>query len=248
MQDYQMKKLTRKRAFINLSRKLEDGEVPTAYIAKKYRTRYPNSNLCTDFLVWTRKDLGSYVLYDTRECAPRFIVSPDCKAVFVPPTTDQKIKRFHYERKIWTPKKTPALTPDALKCVFKHLSGWDLLQCRLVCKQWHRIATNTRDLWKLQINCKPNVRSFIQHMFIGATDRQIIDHLFKHPLFFLYIARLIQGRYTRLDKEGDQKLKAGRFMIVRKSGILVVDGIRQMSIQLFLDAYRQTIYKKPCMP
>lgn len=249
VEEYQLGRMARKIQLANFKRKIRDGEISPEFIAKRYRIFYPNEgNL--QHLKWDyNASKDCHVLSDSKQ--PRFILSKSTKALFVPPP-GCRIREYHYEEEIWTPQSTPQLTPDALKSIFKHLPGWELVKCRLVCRKWCQVATDERSLWRIHSPPRslPHIqgspfRMYVQNMFINATDRQVIDFFFSHPQFFVYVCKLFVGSALRGKiVMTDNELSVHRFTALKEEAVLVCDRTRKISIQVFLDAHRQQLLIK----
>lgn len=251
IEDYGREKMKKKICFANFKRKIQDDEIEPEVIAKRYRTVYPNGDISNN-LKWQHPSSECHVLYDCYYQEPRLIVSDKSGAVFVPPYGQQPVA-FPYKTEIWTPNSTPLLTPDALKCVFKHLYGWEIMTCRLVCKKWNQVATNTHSLWVMRnipriplfkTKLEP-FRSFVRQMFINAKPNALTRFMFKKPALFVYICGLFLGNRSTLRLNidtGGSRMTVGRFTLMRKTNKLYIDGqTKEFSMQMFFDAYRQSL-------
>jgi len=254
IEEHHMSKMKKKIQLENFKRKIEDNEVPCEKILKKYRSTYPNTRLFEEKIEW-KHDGDLHMLYDNEAKQPRFVISNTTEPILIPPNGCTNVKRFNYKKEQWVPNSTPALVPGAILSIFRHLNGWEILPCRLVCKKWREIATKEVALWKLNNvprfarklwpNSSP-FKIYVQHMFINAPDDKVVNFFFKEPAFFHHICQLLLGgggHYQLKRSSNGTKLIVGRFMIVKQSALLICDEKSRVSIQVFLEAYRQSLLK-----
>lgn len=240
-------KVCKKIQLANLKRKIHDREIPPEVIAKKYRVAYPNNVISSD-LVWREPFPDCYVLFDVQYQTPRFVVSNSSNALLVPPPGKKPVK-FRYKSSNWTPSSTPSLTGDALRSIFRHLHGWEIMNCRLVCREWNRVATNTHSLWTLKnvprvvawttSSVRLPFRRYVQTLFLGIKPRHMAKILFKKPDLFVYICELFLGKTGSL-RVRSNTLRYGGFSLERKTARLTFQS-NLMELGLFLEAFRQRV-------
>jgi hypothetical protein len=119
---------------------------------------------------------------------------------------------------------------------------------RLVCRKWNAVLKCTHSMWKLNISRTPDkwtglspFHTYLKHMFLNVRDMsKVYDFFLKNHKFFVYIAGLLMGHFDLgpIVASRDELLVKG-YRLNRQSG-LSYNG-RQMSMDLFLDAYRQSI-------
>lgn len=247
--DYRLSKLPKKLKYANFKRKIEADEISPEKILKRYRYEFPNTVISSKDVQW-QHDKDVHVLYDKKHKKPCFIMSDTMTPILV---NDTMVKKFNYKKDVWTPNNLPKLCSGALLSIFKHLPGWELSRFRLVSKEWNHLITNQKSHWKLprlpafvqrfwrHKNLSP-FRIYIQSMFLGTTDSQVVNFFFKEPEFFRYICILLIGNTVQLKRSTSKtRIVVGRYSICKCRGVLLCDDTQVISVQLFLDAYRQSI-------
>ncbi len=248
--EYRLARLPKKLRYANFKRKVADDEVEPETILKRYRTEFPNEKIAEGSLEWVHSD-DMHMLYDCESHKTRFIMSDTLRPIMI--GDDESIKKFDYKLDPWTPNSLPDLCNGALVSIFKHLQGWHLLQCRLVCKQWAKLIREENSLWELPRlpKCTANYwpretslfRRYVCHMFLNAKDADIIRFLFQKPKLFHFICCLYtdQSGYHVQLKRGKNRLRVARYMLVNDAKKLELrcDNTKKISVQLFMDAYRQ---------
>lgn len=220
----------------NLKRKIDDLDddlIPQ--IVSDYRKKFCLS-LDNSFLEW-RNESNEIQLFDKKRQKNCLIIFGN-NCAFVPPSFGKKLKLY---KNVWTPKNLPVLTNDALKCIFKFIPPWELLNLRFVSKQWNRIIVNTRSFWRLKNIDNDSMKGYIHHMFLNVkTESQIIEYLFKNPELFYQICRTVLGQDRYKGRATKYKLMFGNYILKRKSSDLIC-GSCKIKIQNFLEVYRQKI-------
>jgi len=247
LEDYHLSEMPKKLQYANFKRKVVDNEIEPELILKRYRTEFPNAKFSERSVQWVHDD-DVHMLYDKDANQPRFIMSDTTRPLLI--GSDNVVKKFNYKQDVWTPNQLPKLCGGALLSIFKHLKGWELLACRLVCKKWARLITNQSSLWRVR-NLPPFVqnywpaetsafRRYVRHAFLNATDKQVIVYFFEKPELFHFICSLLTGRQRRHQlKRSKFRIRVGRYTIVKNKAELWCDECKKISVQLFLDAYRQ---------
>lgn len=247
LDDYRLSRLPKKLQYANFKRKVADDEIEPDVILKRYRTEFPNDKISTETIRWVHTE-DTHMLYDVTLHKPRFIMSDSLRPIMI--GEDNAVKKFDYKQETWTPNVLPALCNGALLSIFKHMKGWELVQCRLVCKKWARLIKEENSLWELK-RSPPFVRKYwpgetslfkryVCQMFLNATDAQIIRFLYDKPQLFHFISCLYTGKHAQM-KRGKNRLRVARYMLVNhpERPELRCDNTKKISVQLFLDAYRQ---------
>lgn len=237
--------------FANFKRKIANEEIPPEKILKRYRIEFPNAKIKAHLLEWRHcNDL--HTLHDKHTNETRFLVSDKTRPLLI---CGDRIKKYKYKDEAWIPDALPKLCSGSLLSIFRHLNGIDLLQCRLVCKEWNRLCTNHKSLWALPKlpdltrgywpNYSP-FRAYVKHMFLNCTDAAVVDFFFVNPAFFHYICTLWinDGKHHQLKFSAQRTwIIVDRFMLVKHGNQLFRDGGRVVEIQAFLKVYRKRIEK-----
>jgi hypothetical protein len=222
----------------NLKRKINDNDddvIPQ--IVSDYRKKFCFS-LDRSALEW-KFDLKETYLHDKSRNRDCLVISQN-NCAFIQPD-GKKVKPY---RNQWTPKTLPVLTNDALRCIFKHISPWELLNLRFVCKKWNQIIVNTRSFWVLRGGIENNtMKGYIHHMFLNVkNESQITEFLFKNPELFFQICRTVLGQDRYKGRLTKYKLMFGNYILKRKSEKNeLICGSCKIKIQNFLEVYRQKI-------
>jgi len=230
----------------NLKRKIV--EEPTEIIEdvkRQYNVHYSPTKVRT---LSIRNDSKGICLYDDDSQQARFIYpsSGNMKPMLIPPIGCKRIVPYNYSKvRLST---LPHLHRDAMRCIFKHLPGWELLSMRLVCKKWNSILVSTNNLWDIRICRSPDrwiglspFHTYLQHMFLNITDMSAVYAFFlKNSKFFIYIVGLLQGHFdlgpSKITKD---EICVKGYTLHRKTGLTYND--RWMNFEVFLDAYRQSL-------
>ncbi len=228
----------------NLKRKIE--EDPTEVIEdvkKQYNVHYSPTKVRT---LSIRNDPSGICLYDDDCQQARFIYPSDMKPLLIPPIGCKRIIPYNYSKIRLT--TLPQLSPDAMRSIFKHLQGWELLPMRLVCKKWNSILKGTHSLWNIRISRSPDkwcglspFHTYLKHMFLGVTDMsKVYDFFLRNPTFFTYIVGLLIG-HSELGpiSMSREEISVRGYRLTRTAG-LFYNG-RWMNFEVFLEAYRQSI-------
>ena len=230
----------------NLKRKIEeDPKEVIDDVKKQYNVHYSPTKVKR---LSVRSDSTGICLYDD-ECQQARFVYPtvnNMKPMLIPPIGSQRVVPYDYSRiKLRT---MPKLSREALISIFKHLPGWELLPLRLVCKQWAATITGTHSLWNIRISRCPDKWSglppfqmYVKHMFLHvANTRVIYDFFVRNPKFFSYICGLLMGHFDLgpLQIKKDEITIKG-YTLHRENGLTYNQ--RWMSMNIFLEAYRQSI-------
>lgn len=245
LEEYHLSELPKKLQYANFKRKIADDEIEPEFILKRYRTEFPNSKFSDERVQWVHDD-DMHMLYDRDAEQPLFMVSETTRAIMI--GDNNAVKKFNYKQDVWTPRSVPTLCSGALLSIFSHLKGWELLPCRLVCKQWARLITSQNALWTLPKlpdfvqnywNSEVSLfRQYVRHMFLNASDKHVILYFFRKPRLFHFICCLLMKKKAQM-KRNKHRIRVGRFMIVKSKAELWCDESKKVSVQLFLDAYRQ---------
>ena len=189
----------------NLKRVIESSGVQNQLV-KKYCKKYG-----TGQYVWIKTSEGNWELWNTWAQIPCYIIPPNDKEPNVIISPSGKYKE--YIPRICM-KHLPALTNNVLQHIFSFLSLDALLDCKLVCKQWCKVA-NISTLWQdvplyreLEDLTDPQVR-FIQATFRGMEDMSENPRLVRYfkkrpkvkeaiggsgtPYFSCHLRRYIRG-------------------------------------------------------
>jgi F-box domain len=219
----------------NLKRKINDSDddvIPQ--IVRDYRKKFCLS-LDNSSLEW-RHGSNELQLFDKKRQKNCLIISRN-NCVFIPPD-GKKTKRYQSQ---WTPKNLPNLTNDALKCIFKFIPPWELLNLRFVCKQWNRVIVETKGFWGLNGIDSFNPKTYIHHMYLNVrSESQIIDYFFAFPDIFFDICRIVLGQDRFRGKSNKYILMFGNYKLHKKSGEIRC-GSCKIKIQNFMEVYRQKI-------
>ena len=185
----------------------------------------------------------SLSLFDTEGQQVRFVFKK--KPVMIPPIGCTKAIYFPYKDNQEPLESLPSLTPDAFRSIFKFISGWELIELRIVCKNWNKIIVNTHSFWNLNLKRFPDewknlssFRLYIKHMFLNYETKDAINFFLKQSRFFIYICGLLMGHNNLTVNVSKNEISVNLYKLTN-SGLYYNEKYVQFNV--FLDAYRQSI-------
>ncbi len=231
----------------NLKRKIE--EDPTEVVEdvkRQYNVHYSPTKVRS---LSVRNDASGICLYDDECQQARFFYPRDegLRPMLIPPIGSKNIVPYNYT-KLQLGRLIPKMPKDALVCIFGHLAGWDLLPLRLVCRQWNMVLKGTHSLWKIHIARAPDkwiglspFHTYLKHLFLNVPSLpKLYDFFLRNPMFFKYICGLLMGHFELGPMLATRtELSIGGYRLNQTSGLTY--GGRWMNIEVFLDAYRQSV-------
>ncbi len=229
----------------NFKRKIEESPDDVIKdVKRQYSDLFPNVQLKS--LTWRKSSRGSIHLFDSDCQQVRLLIHKSNKPQLIPPIGCTKTILYDYNVP-WT-MRIPNMSADPLKCIFKHLRGWELLELRKVCKLWDRIIVNTHSFWDLRISRNPDkwnnlppFKMYIKHMFLNVNDEMVlVGFFFRFPDFFIYICGLIFGHQSINPRISEGSIKVNGYELKKDEGKLYFEG-SVVDICTFLDGYRQSI-------
>ncbi len=232
----------------NFKRKIEESpDDVIADVKRQYGELFPNVQLKN--LRWRKSSRGSVHLFDTDCQQVRFVSDKNDKPLLIPPIGCTRTNPYDYNSVQWE-MAIPKMTPDSMKCIFRHMKGWELLEMRKVCKGWNKIIVGTHSFWDLRISRNPDkwahlspFHLYLKHMFLNVVDEaQVVKFFFRFPDFFVYICGLIFGHTLVTPRISAEFIKINGYELSRKDGKLYFSD-KIVSLCTFLDGYRQSILK-----
>jgi hypothetical protein len=225
----------------NLKRKIQENpEYVLKRVKKHYKRAFPSSSSHSHF------EWRGCNVYDTQTQQLKMVWYNE--PIMIPPVgRDTHVVKFPYVKRQWTPRALPTLTRDTLASIFKFVPGWELIGMRTVCRQWNSVIVNNMD-WSLHIVYTPQnwaklspFKTYINHMFLNfESERQIVEFFLANVPFFVHICGLIVGHKSVEVTYRTKFIDVNGYKLSKKTKRMYY-GEKIVSVNTFLDAYRQSI-------
>lgn len=189
--DYKLHKLEREIFTRTIKRKIEQEDEDTESLTNVIIQLSHHNKRLKCKTEWRKRSNEEWLLFNKTTQEDIAYIPSDNNGVFLLPTM-KKLKPYQ----IPNFSDLPTIKGDVLTCIFKKFdAAYELLDLRLVCKEWNKKIINNKFFWHLSgipptINvwkCLPLYRQYIQHLFYGCTMIQLVRFLRKNIFYFAHI-------------------------------------------------------------
>lgn len=212
------------------------------FFSKRKRDQDEEMTLLPHWVEWRSIEHGLILFDHVHQQVRAWIPLKQDDIFLLPPMCNKKKKRNEEVRlsplaiEQEEEEQEIRLHNDVLYYIFKFVPTYELLNLRLVSKQWNRIITSNKSFWNLESPCiipewkyLSPMRLYIKVMFLNCDTRDLICCLQKHPSLFEFITT------PELRKHFSVKLSP--------VPTILRDGER-IEMKVFLDLYRRKRIKK----